>query len=275
MMDARELVRAFVKERLGGNFSDFATFDFRQLKDDAKYGNVPGQNFDCDDTQLAKAVYVLVWGNVFPDLTLPNIGRSKKYRGDTMNTFHTVFGREIPGNPGHYRGRESYRPNETIRQIAREFQRMVSNLGNFVVLPNRQDKDRQTINLYRGGHDVWHDFFDSFLKGLEDTLLERPEQDAGLTNLVRNCNADAFREYFQPDGFARLVHALFLEDYVDSDGHAKRSLGIVDGQAIHHWMDPRLPAEKYFAEAERYVTTATAIIRRRAAKVMEALEGEI
>ena len=272
---ARDLVRDFVRERLDGTLGKLADFDFRQLENDAKYGNAQDQPFDSDDSFLARAIYVLVWGEAFPDLTLANLGPGRRYRGDTMNTFHTMFGREDSSHPGHFLGLESYHPDETMRQTAREFQPRVSTIGNFVVMPNRMDGNGKTINMYRGCHSEWRDYFDSFLKGLEDILNDVPEQDAGLTNLVKICNATAFQGYFQPDGFVRLARALFLDDYVDCEGHARRINGMSDGKVVFHWMKPRLPDDKYLSVAARYVVNATTMIHRRAQRIIEAISREI
>lgn len=54
-----ELIRKFVNEVLSGDWEKFKTFDLKKLRMSAEYG-CPGRNFDCDDTELMRAVYVVL-----------------------------------------------------------------------------------------------------------------------------------------------------------------------------------------------------------------------
>ena len=74
--------------------------ELSSLENDEKYGQQPENDFDADDCQLSRAIYVVVWGDRMPYLNMLSIGRGRSYRGDTMNTFNTIFGREIEGKPG-------------------------------------------------------------------------------------------------------------------------------------------------------------------------------
>jgi hypothetical protein len=58
-MEAIDLIRAFVSERLEGNIDSLATFDLGKLKGDSIYG-CSGRFFDCDDTNLMRAIYCIV-----------------------------------------------------------------------------------------------------------------------------------------------------------------------------------------------------------------------
>ena len=79
-MKGAELIRKFVDEVLSGDWKKFETFDVRTLQTSELYG-CPGRNFDCDDTELMRAAYVVLWGDFFPDLTMENYGYRKQYRG--------------------------------------------------------------------------------------------------------------------------------------------------------------------------------------------------
>ena len=61
MDKAKSLINNFVEERLQGNLNEFVRFDFAQLRGDKKYGVCSGDSFDCDNTNLSKAIYLLLF----------------------------------------------------------------------------------------------------------------------------------------------------------------------------------------------------------------------
>jgi len=273
--DARELVRDFVEERLDGQLDRLRDFNLSTLADDEKYGQERGQGFDADDCLLARAIYVLVWGDVFPYLNMLSVGPGRAYRGDTMNTFNTVFGREMQERPGCYWGLESFHPDEKTRVLARDFHELVPTIGNYVVLPNYADGNGKTLNTYRGCHSQWRDYFDQFMVALEAVLTNLPGQDARLHALVRDWNDYAFEKYADSDGFRTLVNQLFLDDYLDEGGHAFAFNAVMTGKVMFHWMKPRPSDEEYLQGAQWYVRNAIRIIHARAERIVNVLYERI
>lgn len=53
-----------------------------------------------------------------------------------MNTFNTMFGKEVENQPGFFRGAEKYHPSDEFREKVRQFDKLCRNIGNYVVLPN-------------------------------------------------------------------------------------------------------------------------------------------
>ena len=88
-MSPTELVTRFIEKRLGGDITLLATFPLGDLRYDDMYG-CPGRNFDSDDTELMRAIYCLVFGDVWKHLSMDNLGDGK-LRGDTLNTYNTLF----------------------------------------------------------------------------------------------------------------------------------------------------------------------------------------
>ena len=88
---ARQLLQDFIREKLNGTLENIRTFNIKTLRGDDKFG-CPGRYFDCDDTEIMRAIYVVLWGDVLPELSMDTLGNTEKYRGDTMNSFHTMFG---------------------------------------------------------------------------------------------------------------------------------------------------------------------------------------
>ena len=265
---AKQLLLDFIREKLDGDLERIRTFDFKSLRGSEKYG-CPGRRFDCDDTELARAVYVILWEDFLPDLSMDTLGDGKKYRGDTMNSFHTMFGREIPERPGFYAGLEKYGPSEELRERVREFgNRYCGTIGNFVVLPNLY-AENTTLNCCRGTNH-WRDFFDRFLIGLGNVLCGRGEKDPVLEKLVR-ANAFCFGKFEGEKGFRALEHILMLESYCDShSGYRPKIIFPLN----YHWKNPADPAA-YFADAEKYLDRAETVIENRSREIVPVLRRNL
>ena len=264
---ARQTVIDFVREKLDGNWEKLPDFDFKTLKDCPRFGS-PDRYFDCDDTNIMRAIYVVLWQDMFPDLTLKTLGGNRPYRGDTLNTFHTMFGREIPEKPGFYAGLEKYAPSDEMRSKVRDFQQNIcSTLGNFTVLPNCYGAGT-TLNLYRGTNQ-WRDFFDRFLIELHTHLTGESNQDAVLIDLL-HANRQAFEPYRTPEGFKKFLRGLLLEDYCTVLNMQPRTIFIMN----YHWMNPD-DRESYFKAAAHYLENATAIIRNRGERMKNLLKERL
>ena len=262
----KNLLQDFIQEKLDGKLDNIRTFDFKSLRGDDKFG-CPGRYFDCDDTEIMRAIYVVLWEDALPGLSMDTLGNTGKYRGDTMNSFHTMFGREIPERPGFYAGLEKYHPSDELRDRVREFgNRFCSTIGNFVVLPNLYVRDT-TLNFYRGTNQ-WRDFFDRFLIQLRNVLCDHDEKDPLLEELVK-ANAFCFDKFRGNEGFQILERTLFLEDYCDS-GHAPKIIFPMN----YHWKNPA-DAETYFRDAESYLEKAERIICRRSTVIRDLLQSKL
>ena len=260
--DALGLVRKFVAEELGGNLDDLAEFDLATLEGHPLYGS-PGRTFDTDDGNLVRALFDVLYADALPGLSLATLGTGRAYRGDTLNTFHTLFGRPIPDQPGRFAGLERYHPSDDLRARAAAFHRTYHTLGNLAPLPNRS-LGRLTFNTYRGTHPQWRDAFPAFLENLRLALLDDPAADATLGQLVE-FNAEAFREFRAPDGLARFARCLDLDDYLDP----ATGLPLLHYAPNAHFLAQS--ADAYFASAERFLAVAPDLIQRRAARMLARL----
>ena len=263
-------------EKLDGDLRNFRDFELETLKGDPRFGCADPRNFDGDDACIIRAVYVLLWGGVFPDLSdWREIGTGKRYRGDTINTFHTMFGRVNPDEPGHYWGIDRFAPvDDDLYEAIRRFHKQVCSLGNFVILPNVSVGVRGhavTLNTYRGTN-RWHDYFDRFLLALEPCLDDGSRDDGILYELVHEANAPAFAAYRGRGGFARLARELLLDDYLDDAGHAKNLFADDSGKVRYHWENPRPPREVYLRGVRNYLDRAGRIISSRADRMIGMLE---
>ena len=265
MKQAKQLVKEFVNENLSGDLTCFRDFDFKTLRQSEKFG-CPGRNFDCDDTNIMRAIYVVLWGELMPNLNMNNFGYRRQYRGDTINTFHTMFGREIEDRSGFFAGLEKYKPSDELREKVRNFSRLCSNIGNYVVLPNYFAR-QTSLNCYRGTNE-WHDFFDRFLIELRNTLTGKGTCDETLRELVK-VNGFCFNKFQGETGWHELTDCLLLKDYCDANGVPQKVFAM-----NFHWMNEN-DSDRYFRDAELYLEKTGIIIRKRADRMIELLQSRI
>ena len=199
--DPKKIICNFINEKLSNDISRLKTYCFSDLEK-TPYGKCSGMSgFDCDNTLLANAIYVFLWGgegNIFPNLRMENLGRGKTFRGDTMNSFRTVL--------GDYGSTIAMWENVEMGEEVKSFFRMYHTIGNFIVLPNGKLTNGSTFNTYRGRH--WGDFFDQFLIELGKVLSGRNDKDAELSKL-----ADRNREALEGITMSAISDAMFLRDY--------------------------------------------------------------
>lgn len=263
----RNFINDFVDEYLKGDIYAFLDFDFASLRQDKRFG-CNSRGFDCDDTDLTRAICFLLWGELFPDMTMLDIGTGKKYRGDTLNTFHTVFGTYLP-ELNSCVGLEKSKASESLRVLANKFHAAYHSIGNFILLPNIAESDKKrayTLNTYRGI--AFKDYFDLFL-GQLDTCLTSTNGDKHLIALIdRN---EFFFSWLAANGGLKYFSKIcWLEDYFTDDKPQELfSPYVYCLRKKQEWTD----FEKlyYIEHVEKYLFTAMAIIKNRAAKMIEQL----
>lgn len=260
-----ELIKSFIAERLDGNIQKFYDYDLDQLEKDEKYGA-----YDPDNSRIANAIYIVLWGNKVPNLTMNNLG-GEMYRGDTMNSFNTLMGR--PNEDGtSFLGVQKYTHDSEIINIAKKYYEKYHTLGNMMILPNKKlESARTTLNLLRGGG-PWYDYFDLFLSDIKNLMVGTniDNVDDRLKELVK-INKDFFDCFRGIDGFKHFCKTFYLDKYVNL-----KSLKVCDIFSPHarHW-PTKYSEEEYKKYVVTYITNATEIIDYRCGRMIEALEEEI
>ena len=256
-MNPEELITEYVQNKLKGNKDLLATFPLASLQYDKTFG-CPNRRFDCDDTELMRAIYCIVFKDVWMNLSLENSGDGK-LRGDTINSSATFFSypwdnKFIPKwNP----------PAELIEKID-GFQKTFHTIGNMVVLPDRRIGE-WSINKHRGCHDEWHDYEDRFLSALYKILTDKADKDEDLLELVTLNNED-FAPFYGEEGWKRFIDGNMLNNYVD-----KNYLPLVKSKGYTWWRGGYVNKDRYFAEAVRYIDDSTMIIEKRGQRMIEVL----
>ena len=296
----KDIISRFVNEKLS-DISGLKDFCFADLRG-TYYGRCSGSSsFDCDNTRLANAIYVLLWGgdgNIFPGLTMENVGSGKDFpfRGDTMNSFRSVLGSKVlprktdkepevtpnivnwveenaayPDDKNVLPGIISWWRHYGMGKKVQDFYLLYHTIGNFVVLPNRplqSEKGSFILNTYRGS--TWNDFFDRFLIELDKVLPAYDSTMGAESNVLpahdgkKDTELDVFvsRSAFCGKTLRGLTDALFLRDYMNGDNTAP--IPLFEPYSTTEKFRKNIDNEEYRVFAMRYIDTATKIISHRA-----------
>lgn len=215
--NCKELLTRFINDHLVGDIDKLHHFTFTKLITCKKYG-ASKHSFDSDNTNLANAIYFLLWGEELPELEFREIGTGKKYRGDTLNTFNTLL-----------KGIDRYNPDKEFLTNVYKFKGKYVSIGNFMLMPNvsiQAGKATRTINTYRGTNS-WRDYFDRFLRELRDVYSGNSECDQTLLNLI-----ESNKFYFNKiNTIEKFINVNYLEPYLDID----RNLKSFFEPYLYHW----------------------------------------
>lgn len=264
MDKAKRLIIDFVEERLQGDITLLACFDFAQLQGDRKYG-VCGGTFDCDNTNLANAIYLLVFEDVWNDMTFSSL-ESGMYRGDTINSFNTTFGKSVA--TGGFAGLNRFKPDENLQQRAMKFHSLYHTIGNYMVLPNVRAFG-YTLNTFRGSYYKWRDYIDKFIGALHLLLTDPQRANNELFYQLWAANIKDFEPYCYQEGFELLMGKLLLNDCIDQEGKPKQLFDVV-----YHW-DKCLTRDMYIRHVNQYLDFSTSFIEKRGAKMVEILSSKL
>ena len=138
-------------------------------------------------------------------------------------------------------------------------------MGNMMVLPDRRIGE-WSINKHRGCHDEWHDYEDRFLNALHKVLLNKPDADEDLQELVE-LNQDDFLPFYGEDGWEKFIDGNMLEYYVD-DSYTP----IISSKGYVYWRSGYTNRERFFEECNRYMDFATGFIHSRAIRMIDMLK---
>ena len=265
MDKAKSLITSFVEERLQGNLNELVRFDFAQLRGDKKYGVYSGNSFDCDNTKLSKAIYLLVFEDVWSDLTSFSL-ENGMYRGDTINSFNTTFGKVV--TTGGFAGLNRFQPDASLQQRVLKFYSLYHTIGNFMVLPNAC-VDGHTLNTFRGSYNQWRDYIDKFIEALHLLLTDPQSTNNEQFHQLIAANIVDFEPYHHQEGFELLMDKLLLNDCLDQDGKPKQLFDVV-----YHW-DKQLTRDIYLRHVNQYLDFSESFIEKRGAKMVKILASKL
>ena len=262
IIDIEEQIKEFCHEFC---FDDL--YDIEKIKNiEYSYGSNSKDVWDCDDTHLARVVLFLIHCdrddneyaipklNKFIDI---GSGYRYKYRGDTLNTYSTLFGSK---NQGY---NKFFEPNEKIEKFRDKY----VTIGNFILLPalsvqlDENKRKWDSINTFRGINEHYRDFFDLFLY----KFLNKHED----FKLWRDHDNEITKEYFKVmDDKNEFIRRNLLESYLDKNNEFKHK----DTENPYCWWCENIDEKDYRDFAIDYIAKATNIINCRAEKITEILQ---
>lgn len=182
-----KILRNFVEDILDGDIENLRDFDFATLT------SYVGHIIDPDMYLITQAIYIILWGDIY-DLTFEKMGtwdwnNKCAFRGDTMNSFGSLFGKEDKRKGRSFAFRAKYYnadQNPRLWEKIIKFSKSYHYMGNFIVIPNRGIL-RNGINGARGGYynreecEGMRDYFDWFLIAISNYQNKVKEGDIGLS----------------------------------------------------------------------------------------------
>lgn len=256
-----ELITRFKEEKLGGNIDLLATYPLGNLRNDNTYG-CPNRNFDSDDTELMRAVYCLVFGDVWENISMDNLGDGK-LRGDTLNTYNTLF-----SQPWNEKFTAIWHPDGKLLEKMKKFHSVCYTIGNMAVLPDRRIGE-WSINKHRGCHNEWHDYEDRFLDALHKVLVRDEDRDLDLEELVE-LNKQDFKPFYGKEGWIKFVDGNILTNYVDSN-----YIPNIRSKGYTYWRGGYTNRDRFLQECHRYIDESTEIINDRAKIMIDRIKANI
>ena len=166
-IQALELLRKFTNEILGNDIDTLKTFNFDDLT------KFVGDICDPDMYLIVQSIYIILWGDIY-DLEFDKMGPwdlkgTYAFRGDTMNSFGSILGKESKTTPFGFRAKYFGADKKLdLWDKIESFYKMYHRLGNFILIPNRSSI-RNGINGARAGFynqnycEGMRDYFDWFL----------------------------------------------------------------------------------------------------------------
>lgn len=241
------------------------------------YGSNSKDALDCDDTHLARIVYFLIHRDEENnEYALPNLinfsdigsGYKYKYRGDTINTYSTLFGSKNQGYEIFFK-----LCNVEDERVANFRNRYVT-MGNFILLPatkvqlNPDIRKWYSMNSYRGTNERYRDYFDLFIS----RLMSNDCIDFKLWK-----EQEELKDYFNfMNDKCKFIKANILENYFNMETHQAipNLFNHKDKEAPYYWyMDNKIDDIEYRQFALCYIDKATEIIRNRACKISNILKS--
>lgn len=247
---AIELLKSFVKDKLGGDIKNLRTFNLASLENDSKYGSTYHTR-----APIVKAIMVVAFSEVWPDLSMYHIDHGP-YECDAIQTFQNLFGMNMCDQ--YFKGMQKFEPSASQFQRALNVAHMTYSIGNLWVLPgNGAISSRILDNSCRY-------YMDKFLKNIYAVLTQQKRVDKTLQKAIEN--SPEMKPYYGEEGFQKFVKDMMLEDYVDYYGKPFEIFDFV-------WSSQKdLDRVTYFKAVERYCSFCESAFVKRADKIIEKLE---
>lgn len=250
---ALQLLRKFVRERLGGNLKRLKDYDLNQLVYDPEFGfTSPESSVRDDDSKLIMAVLSLVFAEVWPGLTYQSL-EERRYRPDIINITSTIFGLNWYDR---YPTIDEYQIEGELRERIVRFCRRCNTIRNVMVVPFGMHLHRNTMALGRGYCDV---FLREFWKVM--TWEKKINRDVLTALELKRKEEATFRT---EENFLRIVRGLFLDDFLENDRPRLVFRGLMS-------FNSGFSREEYLAACVEFLDFCEHFVDKRADRIIKSL----
>ena len=272
---AIDILCDFISEALSGDINGLKNNDITLLirrVDNGKKQNVYfGDINDPDMYYITRAIYIVVWGYVF-NLDFDNLGQwgriiKHPFRGDTMNSFNSVFGKEM------IIAKRYCLSDDLIKKIM-EYYHLYHSIGNFIVIPNKLN-----LNSKRANYCTLQDFFDSFLGAMYQ--YKHPEESTVYRDFCNELEV-VFKENdaIEKLSFNDYVNEFYLKSYIrDEKPYDVFNVPLDIRKKEYIGRNRRSKSfytnDEYISMTSNYLNEAEKIIKNRADSIVERLNEEI
>lgn len=243
----------------------FKMFDISDIDENSIYSKC-SSSYDQDDTYIARLVMYAIWKNELPELTnFDDIGTNKKYRGETINTFNTLFRQDCCGIDKFL---DNTPEDNKLKTIIKEFKKEYTTIGNFMLFPTDTDNNGKNINLLKMS--LSNDFADLYFMSIwKDGLYE-------YVSNMGNINKKYFEKFKDYEYFCKVN---FLTEY-ENNGKPKIVFDHATDDKTGKYYTPYYWWTNWRSEdwkksykdfAKNYIKQSRVIIKNRAEKICNKL----
>ena len=253
---ALRIVKDFIKERLDGDIDKLRDFDLATLTGDEKYG----REF-CPTNELAKSIMTLVFGSVWPNLSVDAINHYE-YSSSQMVHFQNLFGSNIMDQ--YFKGMQNFCPSKEQFERALRVAHLLNGIGNLWVLPNKLN-DKESMATYKD-NPKFRGYMDRYLQAMYTVFMDGKRPDMHLKGIFYK-NRKVMTVYQGAEGWTHFVNNMMLQDYVDEEGKPKEIFDYV-------WSYMKdLDRESYFRSVDKFCTFCEEAIPKRADRIISILKS--
>jgi len=246
---ALNMVKDFIKERLGGDINLLRDFDLRTLSSDDKYG---ADNM-LSRMKIVRAIMSLAFADCWPNLNYDSI-EHYKYNSGYINYTSDIFGGSILDE--YFKGMDKYHPSREQHLRAVKVNHMMDTIGNLMVTPHKAPI---------GSYGSAYRYADKYLQAMYDVFTEKKTASKNLKNAFwQNCKM--MKDYQGEVGYYKFIRNMMLEDYVDGNG---LPMEIFDN--VRCWQND-LGRDDYFRAVEKFCTFCDVAIPKRGERIIEKLK---
>lgn len=265
---AYDLVKSFIDEVLESDISRICSFDFNQLKNDAKYHKFISDrdvSENIDRMAIVRALLIVLWGEAWPDCTYEQIEHYKYFKDDVLSFFQMFFaGIDIGEGLVYAKAEKVFSFSKELKRQVHDIWPRFHSLANMVLLPTGITRAAVENSITRSKR-MWREYPDGFLTMWKEAILHTSSQPWSIQDCIKP-GKKAYVNIKTEEDFNETMKKLMLDDFIGEDGSIPQVFDhIYVGQKF-------LKPEEYFPCVERYLDLSNQFFDKRERRIIEKLK---